>query len=76
MEHSTDDVPGGTEGGKLEVDERLLESTSDGESGSDDLFKKDSSSKGEEEGEGERERSRAEVGGEGTVKEKVKKVSA
>ena len=36
------------------MDERLLESASDGESGSDDRFKKDMyrSSKGEEEGEG------------------------
>lgn len=76
MDDSTGGVPGGTEGGELEVDERLLESASDGESGSDELFKEDSSSKGEEEGEGEHERSRVEDGGEGTVQEKVKKVSA
>ena len=35
---STGGVPEGTEGGELELDERLLESSLDGESGSDDLL--------------------------------------
>ena len=39
MDGSTGGVPGGTEGGELEVNEKLLESASDGESGSDDLIK-------------------------------------
>jgi len=76
VDGSTGGVPGGTGGSELEVDERLLESASDGESGSDDLFKKDSSSEGEEEGEEERETSRVEDVDDGSVQEKVKKVSA
>ena len=66
MDDSTGGVPGGTKGGGLEVDEKLLELASDEESGSDNPFKKDSSSKGEEEGEGERERSKVEDGGDRT----------
>ena len=61
-------------GGDLEVDERLLESASEDESGSDALFKKDSSSEGEEEVEGER--SRVEEETKGAVQQRVKEVSA
>lgn len=56
------------------MDERLLESASGDESGSDDLFKKDSSSEGEEEVEGER--SRVEEETKGVVQQRVKEVSA
>ena len=56
------------------MDERLLESASGDESGSDDLFKKDSSSEGEEEVEGES--SRVEEETKGVVQQRVKEVSA
>lgn len=75
LEDSTEGVPEGVEIGEPEVDERLLESASEGESGSDDLFKKDSSPEGGEEEEGER--SRVEEGSsKGAVQERVKEVSA
>lgn len=78
LEDSTEGVPEGVEIGGPEVDERLLESASEGESGSDDLFKKDSSPEGgEEEEEEDGERSRVEEGSSmGAVQERVKEVSA
>lgn len=75
LEDSTEGVPGGRENDEIEVDERLLQSASEGESGSDDLFRKDSSPEGGEEEEGEAERSRAEEGDKGVVQERVKQVS-
>ena len=78
LEDSTEGVPEGVEveRGEPEVDERLLESASEGESGSDDLFRKDSSPEGGEE-EGEVKRSRVEEGSsKGAVQEGVKEVSA